>query len=68
MEDYTTLMSKAWEVQVRNRYYPLIFLKWDPWFNSGEEISIAIAWISFLGMPTNLIDKEFMFSMANSVG
>lgn len=41
--------------------------KWDPWFNPEEETTIAIAWISFPGLPTNLFDKESMFSMANAV-
>ncbi|KAG5630589.1 hypothetical protein H5410_002306 [Solanum commersonii] len=68
LEDYATLMAKAWELRVRNKYYPLRFLKWDPCFNQAEEITIAIAWISFLGLPTNLFDKEYLFSLANAVG
>ncbi|KAH0717566.1 hypothetical protein KY290_014156 [Solanum tuberosum] len=61
-------MSKAWELRVRNRYFPLRFLKWDPWFNPEEETTIAIAWISFPGLPTNLFDKESLFSLATAVG
>ncbi|WMV06919.1 hypothetical protein MTR67_000304 [Solanum verrucosum] len=68
LEDYATLMSKAWELRVRNRYFPLRFLKWDPWFNPEEETTIAIAWISFPGLPTNLFDKESLFSLATAVG
>lgn len=68
LEDYATLMSKAWELRVRNRYFPLRFLKWDPWFNPEEETTIAIGWISFPGLPTNLFDKESLFSLATAVG
>lgn len=62
------LMSRAWELWINNRYYPLRFLEWDPWFNPEEETTIAFAWVSFPGLPTNLFDKEAMFSMANAVG
>ncbi|XP_060216902.1 uncharacterized protein LOC132644331 [Lycium barbarum] len=68
LEDYATLLSKACELKVRNRYFPIRFLKWDPWFNPEEETTIAIAWISFPGLPTNLFDKESMFSLASAVG
>lgn len=30
LEDYAMLMSKAWELRVKNRYFPLRFLKWEP--------------------------------------
>lgn len=45
-------------------------MKWDPWFNPEEETTITIAWVSILGLPTNLFDKESMFSivLANAVG
>lgn len=49
-------------------YFFLRFLKWDPWFNPKEETTIAIAWISFPGSPTNLFDKNSMLSIANVIG
>lgn len=43
-------------------------LKWDPMFNPEEEMTTAIAWISFRSLPLNFFAKEPAFSLAFAVG
>ncbi|KAH0748998.1 hypothetical protein KY290_028230 [Solanum tuberosum] len=48
--------------------YPMRTLKWDPMFDSDEETTIAITWISFPGLPPIFFVKEAIFSLAAIVG
>ncbi|KAG5600133.1 hypothetical protein H5410_031503 [Solanum commersonii] len=43
-------------------------LKWDPIFDSEEETSKAISWISFPSLPPNFFGKEIVFSLAAAIG
>ncbi|KAK4726526.1 hypothetical protein R3W88_031443 [Solanum pinnatisectum] len=41
---------------------------WDPLFDSEEETTFAIAWISFPSLPPIFFGKETVFSLAAAVG
>ncbi|KAF3639013.1 hypothetical protein FXO37_24144 [Capsicum annuum] len=69
LEDYVYLLLKPQFYITQNYWSYLIHtLKWDPLSNSNEEISIAVAWISFLALPLKFFGKEVVFSLANAVG
>ncbi|KAH0712323.1 hypothetical protein KY289_008282 [Solanum tuberosum] len=69
MEDYVHLLSKpVFYIGHQNWFYPMRTLKWDPLFDPEEETTIAIAWISFLSLPSNFFGKETVFSLAVAVG
>jgi len=69
LEDYVNLLSKpAFYITQNNWSYPMRTLKWDPLFNSEEETSTSIAWISFPSLPPNFFGKEAVFSLAAAVG
>uniref|UniRef100_A0A0V0ITN9 Putative ovule protein n=1 Tax=Solanum chacoense TaxID=4108 RepID=A0A0V0ITN9_SOLCH len=69
LEDYVTLLSKPqFYITHKQWSYPMRTLKWDPMFDSEEETSIAIAWISFPSLPPNFFGKEAIFSLAAAVG
>ncbi|XP_049406305.1 uncharacterized protein LOC125869967 [Solanum stenotomum] len=69
LEDYDHLLSKpTFYITQNNWSYPMRTLKWDPMFNSEEETTTAIAWISFPSLPPNFFCKEAVFSLAAAVG
>lgn len=49
-------------------FIPMRTLKWDPLFDSEEETSTTIVWISFPALPPNFLGKEAIFSLASAVG
>ncbi|WMV26131.1 hypothetical protein MTR67_019516 [Solanum verrucosum] len=55
LKDYVHLLSKS-------AFYI------NPMFNSEEETTTAIAWISFPSLPPNFFGKETIFSLAATVG
>lgn len=42
-------------------------IKWDPCCHPDEEMSIAVAFILFLGLP-HIYNKESLFALASAVG
>ncbi|KAK4733162.1 hypothetical protein R3W88_007423 [Solanum pinnatisectum] len=66
LEDYVKLLSKPQFYITYNHWsYPMRTLKWDPLFDPEEETTTAMAWISFLSLPSNFFGKETIF-YANS--
>lgn len=43
-------------------------LKWDSLFDPEEEISVAIAWISFSSLPPNFFGNKVVLSLASTIG
>ncbi|KAK4728571.1 hypothetical protein R3W88_021559 [Solanum pinnatisectum] len=69
MEDYVRLISTAaYYIKVKDKYWQMRTLKWDPWFEPDVETTIGIAWISFPDLPPNFFAKEVIFSIASAVG
>ncbi|WMV55379.1 hypothetical protein MTR67_048764 [Solanum verrucosum] len=69
MEDYVHLLSTtAFYVKVKENYWQIRTLKWDPWFEPDMETTIGVAWISFPDLPPNFFAKEAIFSIASAVG
>ncbi|KAK6795475.1 hypothetical protein RDI58_008928 [Solanum bulbocastanum] len=69
MEDYVHLLSTAaFYVKVKETYWQMRTLKWDPWFEPEVETTIGVAWISFPDLPPNFFAKEAIFSIASAVG
>ncbi|KAK4731332.1 hypothetical protein R3W88_024320 [Solanum pinnatisectum] len=56
------------EVYSRALSFITIKEKGTPWFNPKEETSIALAWISFPNMSTQMFAHEALFSLASAVG
>lgn len=68
MEDYVKLLSKPIiYLLYREWNYPMRTFKWDPIFDTKEEIIKAIAWISFPALPPNVFIKEEIFSLVVTV-
>lgn len=56
LEDYVNLLSKStFYIMHQNASYPMRTLKWDPLFDSEEETSTTIVWISFPALPPNFL-------------
>lgn len=69
MEDYVHVMSKpAYFLHVKDGFYQMRPLKWEPWFNPKKETTTALALISFPALSPNFFVKESLFSMAKAVG
>ncbi|KAF3665760.1 hypothetical protein FXO38_09412 [Capsicum annuum] len=68
LEDYIQLLSKpAYYIKDKHMYHQMKPLKWDPWFNPVEEMSIAMAWISLPTLPPHYFVKEALFSLSSTV-
>ncbi|WMV47178.1 hypothetical protein MTR67_040563 [Solanum verrucosum] len=69
LEDYVHLLSKpVFYITQRNWSFPMRTLKWDPMFNSEEETTTTITWISFPSLSPNFFGKEAVLSMATTIG
>lgn len=69
LEDYIHLLSKlTFHISQRGRSFPMRTLKWEPLFNLDEEISTAIAWISFPSLPSKFFREKTIFSLVATVG
>ncbi|KAK6779929.1 hypothetical protein RDI58_022113 [Solanum bulbocastanum] len=51
-----------------NNQYQCRIQRWTPWFNPKEETLIALAWISFSSLSTQMFAREALFSLASAVG
>ncbi|KAH0712101.1 hypothetical protein KY289_008060 [Solanum tuberosum] len=69
MDKYVHVMSKStYFLRANDGYYQMRTLKWEPWFNSDEETTTTLAWISFPALPSNFFVKESLFKIAKAVG
>uniref|UniRef100_M1DIB4 DUF4283 domain-containing protein n=1 Tax=Solanum tuberosum TaxID=4113 RepID=M1DIB4_SOLTU len=68
IEDYVhVLSSAAFYINVKENYWQMRTLKWDPWFEPDVETTIGVAWISFPDLPPNFFAKEAIFSIASAL-
>lgn len=42
--------------------------KWEPMFDQEEETTMAVSWISFPSLPSNIFGEDAIFSLASGVG
>ncbi|KAH0696108.1 hypothetical protein KY290_015812 [Solanum tuberosum] len=68
IQDLQKLIPKQCELKGECNIGLLSNKHWDPMFNSEEETSTAIAWISFPSLPPNFFGKEVVFSLSVAVG
>ncbi|XP_059289878.1 uncharacterized protein LOC132043402 [Lycium ferocissimum] len=62
------MSTPAYYPKVKERYFYMRPLIWDPWFMPERETSIAVAWISFLELPPNFFARKAVFSMTSTIG
>ncbi|KAG5581391.1 hypothetical protein H5410_052018 [Solanum commersonii] len=72
-EDFVEVYSRAVSfITIKekgmNNQYQCRIQCWTPWFNPKEETSIALAWISFSSLSTQMFAREALFSLASAVG
>ncbi|KAK4360115.1 hypothetical protein RND71_022344 [Anisodus tanguticus] len=64
-EDYLTLMSKPnWNIQEKGTIFSMRTFKWSTWFDSEEETSLVVTWISLPGLPPTYFGEAQLFSIA----
>ncbi|KAK4343228.1 hypothetical protein RND71_036322 [Anisodus tanguticus] len=68
-EDYLTLMSKPnWTIQEKGAVFSMRTFKWSTWFDSEEETSLVVTWISLPGLPPTYYGEAQLFSIAAAAG
>ncbi|KAK4367311.1 hypothetical protein RND71_015191 [Anisodus tanguticus] len=68
-EDYLTLMSKPnWNIQEKGTIFSMRTFKWSTWFDSEEETSLVVTWISLPGLPPTYFGEAQLFSIAAAAG
>ncbi|KAK4360118.1 hypothetical protein RND71_022347 [Anisodus tanguticus] len=68
-EDYLTLMSKPnWNIQEKGTIFSMRTFKWSTWFDSEEETSLVVTWISLPRLPPTYFGEAQLFSIAAAAG
>ncbi|KAK4380764.1 hypothetical protein RND71_002626 [Anisodus tanguticus] len=64
-EDYLILMSKPnWNIMEKGVFFSMRTFKWNTWFDSEEETSLVVTWISLPGLPPTYYGEAQLFSIA----
>lgn len=62
------MSTLAFQIYMRNKYWYMTSLKWDPWFEPDVEIRNDVAWISFPDLPSNFFIEDAIFFISSVVG